>query len=72
MLKETGLLGFKPAETTIGANHKQGTKNEEHEDDQGTHQRMVGKLIYPLHTRPNIAYVVSLVSQFMHSPLSLI
>jgi hypothetical protein len=28
----------------------------------------VGKLIYLSHTRPDIAYVVSLVSQFMHYP----
>lgn len=29
---------------------------------------MVGKLIYLSHTRPDIAFAVSLVSQFMHSP----
>jgi len=28
----------------------------------------VGKLIYLSHTRPNIAYAVSVVSQFMHDP----
>ena len=31
-------------------------------------QRLVGKLIYLDHTRPDIAFVVSCVSQFMHSP----
>ncbi|RDY01625.1 putative mitochondrial protein, partial [Mucuna pruriens] len=30
------------------------------------YQRLVGKLIYLSHTRPNIAYGVSVVSQFMH------
>lgn len=29
---------------------------------------MVGKLIYLSHTRPDIAYAVSVVSQFMHNP----
>ena len=29
---------------------------------------MVGNLIYLCHTRPNIAYVVGFVSQFMHLP----
>jgi hypothetical protein len=29
---------------------------------------MIGLLIYLSHTRPNITNVVSLVSQFMHSP----
>ena len=28
----------------------------------------MGKLIYLSHTRPDIAYVASVVSQFMHSP----
>ena len=32
------------------------------------YQRLVGRLIYPSHTRPDIAYVVSVISQFMHSP----
>lgn len=32
-------------------------------------QRLVGKLIYLSHTRPDIAYAVSVVSQFMHSPM---
>ncbi|CAL9003229.1 unnamed protein product [Prunus brigantina] len=32
------------------------------------YQRLVGKLIYLAHTRPDIAYAVSVVSQFMHAP----
>ncbi|XP_022033118.1 secreted RxLR effector protein 161-like [Helianthus annuus] len=32
------------------------------------YQRLVGKLIYLSHTRPDIAYAVSVVSQFMHQP----
>ena len=32
------------------------------------HQRLVGKLIYLTHTRPDISYAVSVVSQFMHNP----
>ena len=30
---------------------------------------MMGKLIYPSHTRPDITYVVSVVGQFMHARL---
>ena len=30
-------------------------------------QRLVGKLIYLSHTRPNIAFSISLVSHFMHN-----
>nr|GEX37848.1 putative RNA-directed DNA polymerase [Tanacetum cinerariifolium] len=36
--------------------------------DKGRYQRMVRKLIYLLHTRPDIAYAVGVVSQFMHQP----
>ncbi|XP_034203555.1 secreted RxLR effector protein 161-like [Prunus dulcis] len=32
------------------------------------YQRLVGRLIYLAHTRSDIAYAVSVVSQFMHSP----
>lgn len=32
---------------------------------------MVGKLIYLSITRPDISYVVGLVSQFMHAPTTL-
>ena len=32
------------------------------------YQILVGKLIYLSHTRPDIAYVVSIVSQFMYCP----
>ena len=32
------------------------------------YQHLVGRLIYPSHTKPNIAYVMSVISQFMHGP----
>ena len=32
------------------------------------YQCLVGKLIYLAHTRPDTAYAVSVVSQFMHDP----
>ena len=36
--------------------------------DKARYQKLVGKLIYLSHTRPDIAFAVSVVSQFMHSP----
>jgi hypothetical protein len=36
--------------------------------DKERYQRLVGKLIYLSHTRPDIAYSVGVISQFMHSP----
>lgn len=38
--------------------------------DRERYQRLVGKLIYLSHTRPDIAYAVGVVSQFMHKPQS--
>ena len=32
------------------------------------YQRLVGRLIYLAHTRSDIAYPVSVISQFMHDP----
>nr|KYP74866.1 Retrovirus-related Pol polyprotein from transposon TNT 1-94 [Cajanus cajan] len=68
LLTETGMLGCKPVDTPIEKNHKNfhcvGTAS----TDKGRYQRLVGKLIYLSHTRPNIAYAVNVVSQFMHDP----
>ena len=36
--------------------------------NKGQYQRLVGKLIYLAHTRPDIAYAMSVVSQFMYDP----
>ena len=35
--------------------------------DQERFQRLVGKLIYLSHTRPDIGFAVSCISQFMHA-----
>ena len=31
------------------------------------YQRLIGKLIYLSHSHPNISFVISVVSEFMHS-----
>ena len=36
--------------------------------DKGRYQCLVGKLIYLSHTRHDIAFAVSAISQYMHSP----
>ena len=36
--------------------------------DKERYQRLVGRLIYLSHTRPDIAFALSVVSQFMHDP----
>ncbi|CAL8130892.1 unnamed protein product [Prunus armeniaca] len=65
---ETGMLDCKPIDTSIEQNHKLGLYPDQVPTDKERFQRLVGKLIYLSHTRPDIAYAVSVVSQFMHSP----
>ncbi|RVW70681.1 Retrovirus-related Pol polyprotein from transposon RE2 [Vitis vinifera] len=36
--------------------------------DKGRYQRLVGRLMYLDHTRPDLAYALSVVSQYMHNP----
>ena len=68
LLKETGLLGCKPATTPIDPNHKLRKDEKDVPIDKTRYQKLVGKLIYLAHTRPDIAFAVGLVSQFMHCP----
>ena len=68
MLTETGKLGCKPAETPIEVNHRLRDVLEDTAVDRRSYQKLVGKLIYLSHTRPDIAYAVGVVSQFMHNP----
>ena len=48
-------------------NHKLGILPDQAPTDKGRYQRLVGRLIYLSHTRLDIAYAVSIVSQFMHA-----
>ena len=47
---------------------KLGTKNGSAHVDKGRYQCLVGKLIYLSHTRPDISFSISVVSQFMNDP----
>ncbi|CAJ2638271.1 unnamed protein product [Trifolium pratense] len=67
LLKETRMSGCRPADTPMDPNAKL-WKEGSVPVDTGRYQRLVGKLIYLSHTRPDIAFSVSVVSQFMHSP----
>lgn len=68
LLTETGMLGCKPVSTPIVQNHHLGIYPNQVPTNKERYQRLVGKLIYLSLTRPDIAYAVSVVSQFMHSP----
>ena len=68
LLTEVRLLECKPMDTLIVQNHRLGEYSDQVSTDKVRYQRLVGKLIYLSHTCPDIAYAVSVVSQFMHNP----
>ena len=67
LLEEIGMLGCKLSKTPVKLGNK-GKILERSPVDKRQYQRLVGKFIYLSHTRPNIAFAVSLVSQHMHAP----
>ncbi|KAJ9556963.1 hypothetical protein OSB04_011577 [Centaurea solstitialis] len=58
LLKETGMLGCKPADTPMDPYNKIGSKQDNTPVDKGRYQRLVGKLIYLSHTSPDIGFSV--------------
>ena len=68
LLVETGKIGCKPVSTLMDLNHKLGEVKEEPMVDKRIYWRLVGRFIYLAHSGPDIAYLVSVISQFMHDP----
>ena len=68
LLSKTGILGCKATKTPIEPNLKLQPTSLVEVIDKEKYQRLVGRLIYLSHTHPDIAFAVSMVSQFMHSP----
>ncbi|KAM0029928.1 putative RNA-directed DNA polymerase [Helianthus debilis subsp. tardiflorus] len=68
LLAEIGMIDCKPTDTPIMTNQKLYMEEGAELADKERYQRLVGKLIYLSHTRPDIAYAVGVVSQFMHQP----
>jgi hypothetical protein len=69
LLDETGMLRCRPTTTPIEQNHKLCAESG-HPINKERYQRLVGRLIYLCHTRPDITYAVSVVSRYMHDPRS--
>jgi len=68
LLSETGLLGAKPVSHPIEQNHKLALSTSKDFPDLTRYRRLVGRLIYLAHTRPELSYAIHLLSQFMHAP----
>ena len=62
LLIETGLLGGKGSSIPVDPNLKLQANTKGEVIDKGRFQRLVDRLIYLSHTRPDIAFAVSLVS----------
>ncbi|KZV37836.1 hypothetical protein F511_10866 [Dorcoceras hygrometricum] len=68
LLKETGMSGCRPSDIPMDPNQKLNSATKGASVEKERYQRLVGKLMYLSHTRPDITFAVSMVSQFMHSP----
>ena len=67
LLQETGMSGCQPVDTPIEG-LKLCVEPNQVSTDKGRYQRLVGRLMYLAHTRPDLAYALSVVSQYMHNP----
>ncbi|RVW27298.1 Retrovirus-related Pol polyprotein from transposon RE1 [Vitis vinifera] len=68
LLQETGMSGCQPVNTPIEEGLKLCVELNQVSTDKGRYQRLVGRLMYLAHTRPDLAYALSVVSQYMHNP----
>lgn len=68
-LKKTGMLGYKLTKTPMDSYVKLGNKDDSALVDKGMYQRLIIKLIYLSHTKPDIGLPISVVGQFMSSPM---
>lgn len=68
IVTEVGLLGCKPAGAPMDQNHQLGSIEGPVISEPERYKRLVGRLIYLLATRPDLTYVVHILSQFMQTP----
>jgi hypothetical protein len=67
LLNEIGMIQCREAATPIDHNCKITAESGELVEKEN-YQKLVGRLLYLCHTRPDIAYAVSIVSRYMHEP----
>lgn len=68
MIQEAGLLGAKPCSTPMEPNLQFNKTFGTPIADPSSYRRLIGKLLYLTHSRPEISFAVSKLSQFLESP----
>ncbi|CAH9079365.1 unnamed protein product, partial [Cuscuta epithymum] len=68
IISEAGLLGAKPSSFPMEQNHSLALVTGDLLADPESYRRLVGRLIYLSFTRPDLAYSVHILSQFMQAP----
>ncbi|XP_019450622.1 PREDICTED: uncharacterized protein LOC109352894 [Lupinus angustifolius] len=68
LLRDTGFLGSKPCSTPMDPNANLHGNYGHPLTDPSKYRRLIGRLIYLTHTRPDISYSVSHLSQFLANP----
>ncbi|XP_019087371.1 PREDICTED: uncharacterized protein LOC109127258 [Camelina sativa] len=68
IISEVGYLGSQPAAFPIEQQHKLALSDGPLLKEPERYRRLVGRLVYLLATRPDLTYVIHVLSQFMHSP----
>ena len=68
LLEETKHTHCHISETPIEVNHKLTILETDPQIEISSYQKLIGKLLYLSHTRPDIYYSINVLSQFMHSP----
>lgn len=68
LLEETGMSACQPIDTPLDGGLKLFFEPDQVPVDKRRYQRLVGRLMYLAHTRPDLAYALSVISQFMHNP----
>ena len=70
LLEDTGFADSKPASLPMDPNLKLNTVDGEPLPDDGQYRRMIGRLLYLTISRPDIAFAVNKLSQYMSAPRS--
>jgi len=70
IITEVGLLGVKPVTTPCEDNYRLWSAIGPFLSNPGIYNQLVGRIIYLCFTRPDLAYIVHVLSQFMQNPHS--